>query len=95
MSVSLPNGALVAVASGYGASKEIVSLSNGNPANAELEASHGIINGDFIEVTSGWSRLTDKIVRASSVGSPTANFIELEGIDTTLTSIYPSGGGTG
>jgi hypothetical protein len=95
MSVSLPNGALVAIASGYGSSKVMSAVSNGNYANATLEASHGVVDGDFIEVTSGWSRLTDKIVRASSAGSPTANIIELEGIDTTLESIYPAGGGIG
>lgn len=95
MSVSLPNGALVAIASGYNTVKTMSAVTNATHANATLEASHGVANGDFIEVTSGWSRLTDKIVRASSVGSPTAVDIELEGINTTLTSIYPAGGGTG
>lgn len=95
MSVSLPNGALVAIAASYGAVKTMSALTNGNFPQATLEASHGIINGDIIEVTSGWSRLTDKVVRASSVGSPTVNDIDLEGIDTSLTSVYPAGGGTG
>jgi hypothetical protein len=95
MSVSLPNGALVAVASGYGAAKTMSAVTNANFANATLEASHGVANGDFIEVTSGWSRLTDKVVRAASVGSPTATDIELEGINTSSTSIYPAGSGIG
>ena len=95
MSVSLPNGALVAVASGYGTAKTMSAVTNANFANATLQASHGVVNGDFIEITSGWSRLTDKVVRAASVGSPTVNEIELEGIDSRLTSIYPAGGGAG
>lgn len=92
MSVSLPNGALVAIASGYGAVRAMSALSNATSSVATLAASHGVITGDIIEVTSGWSRLTDKIVRAGTV---TVNDVVLEGIDTSLTSIYPALGGTG
>lgn len=92
MAISLPNGALVAIASGYGAAKDMTALTNASPAVATLEASHGVIVGDILEVTSGWSRLTDKIVRASAVST---NDVSLEGIDTILTSIYPAAGGTG
>lgn len=92
MSVSLPNGALIAIASGYGAAKNMTAVSNADPGVATLEASHGIATGDFMEVTSGWSRLTNKIVRAGTVAT---NDVPLEGIDTSLTSIYPAAGGTG
>lgn len=92
MSISLPNGALVAIASGYGAAKAMSAISNANPGVATLEASHGVIVGDYIEVTSGWSRLTDKVVRASVVAT---NDVSLEGQNTTLTSIYPAAGGVG
>ena len=92
MAISLPNGALVAIASGYGTAMDMTAVTNASPGVATLEASHGIIEGDIMEVTSGWSRLTDKIVRAGTV---TTNDVQLEGIDTTLTSIYPAGGGTG
>lgn len=90
--VSLPNGSLVHIASGYGASKTMSALTNANPGVATLEASHGVVEGDFIEVTSGWSRLTDKIVRAGTVAT---NDVDLEDINTTSTSIYPAGSGTG
>ena len=92
MSVSLPNGSLVAVASGYGAAKAMSALSNADPAIATLEAAHGVVLGEFIEVTSTWSRLTDKVVRAGTV---TTNDVALEGIDTTRTTIYPALGGAG
>jgi hypothetical protein len=92
MSVSLPNGAIVAMASGYGSVKAMSAVSNANPAIATLEASHGVVAGDFLEVTSGWSRLTDKIVKA---GTPSTNDIPLLGIDTLLTSIYPAASGAG
>ncbi|HQS59730.1 MAG: phage tail protein [Gallionellales bacterium 35-53-114] len=92
MSISLPNGAIIAIASGYGASKAVSAITNANPGVATLEASHGIVVNDYMEVTSGWSRLTDKIVRASVVS---VNDVSLEGIDTSLTSIYPAGAGIG
>lgn len=92
MSVSLPNGATVHIASGYGASKNMTALTNAAAAVATLEASHGVIVGDILELTSGWSRLDKKIVRASAVAT---NDVTLEGQDTQLTSIYPAGSGTG
>ena len=92
MSISLPNGAIVAIAASYGAVKNMTVLTNAAAAVATLEASHGIVVGDVLEVTSGWSRLTDKVVRASAVS---VNDVTMEGIDTLLTSIYPAGTGTG
>lgn len=92
MSVSLPNGTLFYIASGYGAVKTMSAVTNANPAVATLEAAHGVIVGDFIEVTSGWSRLKNKVVRASAVAT---NDVTLEGINTVLTSAYPAGSGTG
>jgi len=92
MSISLPNGAIVSIASGYGAAKTMSALTNADPGVATLEASHGVATGDYIEVTSGWSRLTDKIVRAGTVS---VNDVPLEGYNTTSTTIYPSGTGTG
>jgi hypothetical protein len=91
MSVSLPNGALVAIASGYGSALTVSAVTNASPAVGTSTA-HGLLTGDFIEVTSGWSRLTNKVVK---VGAVTANTFELLGIDSTLTSIYPAGTGTG
>jgi hypothetical protein len=92
MSVSLPNGAIVEIAASYGDSKAMSAITNANPGVATLAASHGIIVGDYMEMISGWSRLTNKIVRASVVAT---NDVSLEGQDTSLTSIYPAAGGAG
>lgn len=92
MAVSLPNGSIVAIASGYAASKAMSAVSNANPGEATLEASHGVLLGDFLEVTSGWSRLNNRIVRAGAVDT---NDVELEGIDTTSTTRYPAAAGVG
>ena len=91
MAVTLPNGSLVAIASGYGSAKTITAITNANPGVA-TSAAHGFTDGDILEVTAGWSRLTNKIVRVD--GSAAGTF-ELEGIDTTSTSVYSAGGGTG
>jgi hypothetical protein len=92
MAVTLPNGALVAIANGYATARAMSAVTNADPAVATLEASHGIVTGDYIEVTSGWSRLTDKVVKAGTVAT---NDVPLLGIDTTATSIYAAGAGVG
>jgi len=91
MSVSLPNGALISIANGYGSAVTMSAVSNANPAVATATA-HGFVTGDFVEVTSGWSRLTGKVVK---VGAVTASTFELLNIDSTILSIYPAGSGIG
>lgn len=90
MAIKLPNGAIIAIASGYAASANITALSNASEALAT--AANTLAVGDFVEITSGWSRLTDKIVR---VKTTTASNFVLEGYDTSSTSIYPANGGIG
>jgi hypothetical protein len=92
MAVRVPNGSLVYIASGYGAAKTMSALTNASEGVATLEASHGVVENDFIEVTSGWSRLTNKIVRAGTVST---NDVVLDGYNTSSTTIYPAGTGTG
>lgn len=91
MSVSLPNGAVVAIASAYAAAKTISAISNAAEASCSSTA-HGYTTGDILEINSGWSRLNGRIVR---VKSATADAFVLEGIDTTNTNLYPTGGGAG
>lgn len=91
MSVSLPNGSTVGIAAGYGSAKTISAITNANPGVATSTA-HGFTDGDYIEVTSGWSKLTERVVRVD--GSVTNSF-DLEGIDTTSTSLFPAAGGAG
>jgi len=91
MAVTLPNGTLFYIASGYGSPLTVSAVTNANPGVATSTA-HGLTNGDFVEVTSGWSKLTNRIVR---VAGSTTNAFNYEGIDTTLTNLYPAGTGTG
>lgn len=90
--VQLPNGSIVEIAASYGPESDITALSNANPAIATLDASHGIEEGDYFEVISGWSRLTNKIVRAGTVA---VNDVALEGINTIDTTAFPASAGVG
>ena len=92
MSVYIPNGSLVHIASGYGDAISMTAVTNADPGVATLESSHTISLADIMEVTSGWSKLENRIVRA---GTPSGNSIPLEGIDTSSTTAFPSGSGTG
>lgn len=91
MAISLPNGALVAMANGYGSALTVSAITNASPAVAS-STGHGLIDGDIVEVTTGWSRLTDKVVKVDQLSADTFGLL---GIDTSLTSIYPSGGSAG
>jgi hypothetical protein len=92
MAITLATGTQVAVASTYGTGFNITAISNANPAVATLSAGHGVVVGDFIEVTSGWDLLNKRVVRVSNLAT---NDATLEGINTTSTSNYPTGSGTG
>lgn len=92
MAITLATGTQVAVASTYGAGFTITAISNANPAVATLSASHGVVVGDFIEITSGWDLLNKRVVRVSNLAT---NDATLEGINTSSTSNYPAGSGTG
>lgn len=92
MAVSLPNGSVVAIGSTIAAAVTITAITNANPAVATATA-HGLTEGDYTRITSGWSRLTDKVVRVGTVAD--ANTFQLEGYDTTDTDVYPAGSGIG
>jgi hypothetical protein len=91
MAVSLPNGSLVAIGSAVGTAQSITILTNANPAVATI-VGHGYSNGDTVIITSGWSRINGKVFR---VAGTTADTFQLEGLDTSSTSIYPAGSGLG
>ena len=91
MAVTLPNGSLIHIGSAYGSSLTVSAITNANPAVATSTA-HGLSNGDYVVFSSGWSRLNNRTFRVAAV---TANTFELEGIDTTSVTTYPSGSGIG
>ena len=92
MSITLATGTQVAIASTYGTAVVMSALTNATEAVATLGASHGVVVGEFLEITSGWDLLTGQIVRVKTV---VTNDVTLENINTTSTTNYPAGTGTG
>jgi len=92
LSVKLPNGILFALATSYAAADTVNAVTNANPAVATTAVAHGIANGSFFEVTSGWSKLNNRVLRAADVAGTSITY---EGIDTSSTQNYPAGSGTG
>lgn len=92
MAVTLAVGTTVAIASTYGSSVAMSAITNATQAVATLAAAHGVVVGDFLEVTSGWSLLDGRIVRVSAVST---NDVTFETINTVSTTNYPAGSGTG
>lgn len=92
MAAVVADGTIVAFASTYATAKNMTAVSNANPAVATLEASHGVIVSDIMEMSSGWPDLDDKILRASVVAT---NDVTLEGFDSSNTTKFPAGSGVG
>lgn len=92
MAGRLPDGATLALATAYGADKTMSALTNADPAVATLEGGHGIATGEFFEMSSGWSRLHERVFKAGTVAT---NDVPVLGQNTTDTSKYPPGSGTG
>jgi len=92
MAITLATGTTLSIASTYGAAVNMTAITNAAAAVATLAAAHGVIVGDFLEVTSGWDLLNARIVRVSAVST---NDITFEGINTTNVTNYPAGTGTG
>lgn len=92
MAFTVPNGSTIAIESGSSAAVAITGISNANPAVVTTGSAHSLATGDFVEIVSGWSRLTNKIVRVTMLTTTT---FSIDSYDTTSTTIYPVGSGTG
>lgn len=90
MAVSLPNGALLAVATAYASALTVTAASNAS--SCVLTVTNTLVAGDIIEFTSGWSRANGRVFRVSAA---TASTVTVEGLDTTSTVQYPSASGIG
>ena len=91
MAYALPNGSTFDIASALAASKTTTAITNANPALVTSTA-HGLVTGDYIVLTSGWSKLHNRVFRIT-IG--TANDFTLQGVDATDVTKYPAGQGIG
>lgn len=87
----VPTGTTFNIASAFAASQTVTAVTNASEAVCTCTA-HGYSNGDIVEITSGWGRLNKRSFRLKSVAT---NTFVLEGADTTSTTYFPSGTGTG
>lgn len=90
MSASFPNGTIFALATTLGTAVAVSAITNANPGVATSTA-HGFSDGNIL-LFSMPSRLDQRVIR---VDTPTTNAFNLEGVDTTSTTLYPSGFGVG
>ena len=91
MAYALPNGSTFEIASALAASKTTTAITNAT-APLVTSAAHGLATGDYIVLTSGWSKLNNRVFRVT-IG--TANDFTLQGVDTTSVATYPAGQGIG
>ena len=92
MAVKLPNGVILSLATAYGASRTVTTVTNANPAVATTSTAHGVTNGAFVEVISGWNEINNSIQRAAGASGSTLSY---EGVNATNTTLYPAGSGGG
>lgn len=92
MAITKTTGLQIAIATGYGASKNMTAVSNASEGVATLESSHGVAVNDIIELTSGWKYIDGRLVRAKAVAT---NDVTLEGVDTESTTFFPALEGVG
>jgi hypothetical protein len=87
---NVPTGTILSVVTAFAAAKTISAISNANPAVCTSTA-HGFSNGDLVLLSSGWGRINN---RAFEVKNVAVNTFEIAA-NTTDTSAYPAGSGTG
>ncbi|MGC3984835.1 MAG: phage tail protein [Pseudorhodoferax sp.] len=91
MAIRLPDGATVQIATGYGAVKPVTSISNLAEAVASATA-HGLANGAFFELKTGWQKISERIWKAANVAT---NSIGIAGADTQDVIRFPAGSSAG
>ena len=91
MAVNLANGSIFQIATKMAAEKKVTAISNAAEAVCTATA-HGLQNGDYVALLSGWSVLNERVFRVTSVD---ANSFKLDGIDTRDENKFPAGSGAG
>ena len=92
MAVSLPNGIILSLGTTVAPDKSITAVTNASPAVAS-SASHGMSAGAIFVLKSGWARSNERAFRVGA--GPASGTFPIEGLDSTNTTAYPSGSGTG
>lgn len=91
MAYAIPEGSLFQFSSTFAATKTITSISNADPASVGSVA-HGYVDADEVLVESGWEDATDSVWQ---VNQTSVDAYELLGLNSTNTSFFAAGSGTG
>lgn len=91
MAYTFPEGSNFYFSSTFASPKTISAATNANPT-ALSSNSHGYVDDDLVLWTSGWEDATDRIYK---VNQTDANTFQALGLDTSNTSYFPAGSGTG
>lgn len=91
MAAKLPDGSQLAIASAYAAAKSVTAITNA-AAPSVSATGHGLLVGDFVEITSGWGEVNGRIFK---VASSTTDAFTIAGIDTTDVTKFPVGSSAG
>lgn len=85
---TLPNGSTLSISTAFGADKTVSAITNADPGVATSTA-HGFTDGDIVVIgTSGWANLEGRVARVDNAAT---NAFDLEGINTTSTTRFPTG----
>lgn len=85
-------GAKRAIAKTYGIAIAISAITNAAEAVVTLPNGHTVTAGKFVEISSSWKDLDNRIVRVKTVDADNAT---LEGFDTSDVELFPAGAGIG
>jgi hypothetical protein len=89
---NVPTGTTFSVATAFGTTFTVSAISNATTAVVTTSTAHSYSNGDVVEITNGWGRVTKRVFEIGSVTSTTFTLVNL---DTSNTTTYPSSGGAG
>lgn len=91
MAFNFPEGAKFQFSTTFAGAKTITGATNADPAVLTSTA-HGYVDGDEILVISGWEDATNNIYVANQLTNDT---FEITGLNSTSTTYFPVGSGTG
>lgn len=91
MSYYFPEGSRVYYSSTFASAKTITAVTNASPAVATSTA-HGYADNDIVLLDSGWEDADDTLWK---VDQQDANTFQLLGLNSTSTTFFPAGSGTG
>lgn len=92
MSYFLPDGAQIFMSTGFAAAKDATTVSNATPNAVVGSVAHGYDDGNEVLLASGWEDATDSVWR---VDNKTTDTLQLEGLDSSDTTLFAPGSGVG